>query len=80
MARRKAKTEDEKTIPEIAAEVARKTVSGKYKDGKLTPYGRRIAKIFDRAMPPEEVDEWGWNLSRKERAAIKRRAAEKKAA
>ena len=31
-------------------------------------------------MPPEKVDEWGWNLSRKERAAIKRRAAEKKAA
>ena len=31
-------------------------------------------------MPDEKVDEWGWNLSRKERAAIKRRAAEKKAA
>ena len=30
-------------------------------------------------MPDEKVDEWGWNLSRKERAAIKRRAAEKKA-
>ena len=36
MARRKAKTEDEKTIPEIADEVARKTVRGMYKDGKLT--------------------------------------------
>ena len=31
-------------------------------------------------MPSEKVDECGWNLSRKERSAIKRRAAEKKAA
>ena len=45
-----------------------------YKNGKLTPYGKRMAKFIDRALPPERVDEWGWNLSRKERAAIKRRA------
>ena len=48
--------------------------------GKLTPQGRSLAKLMDRIMPDEKMDEWGWNLSRKERAAIKRRAAEKKAA
>ena len=53
---------------------------GKSKDGKLTPRGRSLAKLMDRIMPDEKGDEWGWNLSRKERAAIKRRAAEKKAA
>ena len=80
MARRKVKTEDEKSIPELADESARKTVRGMCKDGKLTSQGRSLAKLMDRIMPDEKVDEWGWNLSRKERAAIKRRAAEKKAA
>jgi len=37
MARRKAKTEDEKTIPEMADALARKTMCGMCKDGKLTP-------------------------------------------
>jgi len=78
MARRKIKSEDEKSIPEMADESARETVRGICKDGKLTPQGRSLAKLMDRIMPPEKVDEWGWNLSRKERAAIKRRAAEKK--
>ena len=50
------------------------------RDGKLTPQGQRLAKLLDRALPDEKVDEWGWNLSRRERAAIKRRAAEKRAA
>ena len=80
MARRKAKTEKKKSIPEMADESARETVRGMYKEGKLTPQGRSLAKLMDRIMPDEKVDEWGWNLSRKERAAIKRRAAEKKAA
>ena len=80
MARRKAKSEEEKSIDEMADELARKTVRGMCKDGKLTPQGRSLAKLMDRIMPDEKVDEWGWNLSRKERAAIKRRAAEKKAA
>ena len=74
------KTFDKKSIPEIADELACKTVRGMCKDGKLTPQGRSLAKLMDRIMPDEKVDEWGWNLSRKERAAIKRRAAEKKAA
>ncbi len=80
MARRKAKTEKKKSIPEMADESARETVRGMYKEGELTPQGRSLAKLMDRIMPDEKVDEWGWNLSRKERAAIKRRAAEKKAA
>ena len=78
MARRKAKTDDEKTIPEIAAEAAQLSVKYMYKDGKLTPYGRRIAKIFDRALPAEKVDEWGWDIPRKRREEIKRRAAEER--
>ena len=80
MTRRKAKSEEEKSSDEIADELARETVRGMCKDGKLTPQGRSLAKLMDRIMPDEKVDEWGWNLSRKERAAIKRRAAEKKAA
>jgi hypothetical protein len=80
MARRKVKTEKKKSIPEMTDESARETVRGMCKDGKLTSQGRSLAKLMDRIMPDEKVDEWGWNLSRKERAAIKRRAAEKKAA
>ena len=80
MARRKVKAEAEKSIPELADESARKTVHGMCKDGKLTSQGRSLAKLMDRIMPDEKVDEWGWNLSRKERAAIKKRVAEKKAA
>ena len=80
MKSRKAKSDNEKSIPEMADEVTRATVRGMYKDGKLTAKGRQLAKLLDRALPDEKVDEWGWNLSRKERAAIKRRTAEKKAA
>ena len=80
MARRKAKTGKEKSIPEMADEMARTAVKSLCKDGKLTPQGQRLAKLLDRALPDEKVDEWGWNLSRRERAAIKRRAAEKRAA
>lgn len=49
-----------------------------YKDGKLTPYGRRVAKIYDDALPPEKVDEWGFLLTRKEREAFRREAEERK--
>ena len=49
-----------------------------YKDGKLTPYGRRMAKIYDDALPPEKVDEWGFLLTRKEREAFRREAEERK--
>ena len=77
---RKKKSFEDQTIDGMANELARDTVKSMYKDGKLTPQGRSLAKLMDRIMPDEKVDEWGWNLSRKERAAIKRRAAEKKAA
>lgn len=80
MARSKAKAEDEKSIPETADEMTRATMRKMCRDGKLTPQGRSLAKLMDRIMPADKVDEWGWNLSRKERAAIKRRAAEKKSA
>ena len=77
---RKKKSFEDQTIDGMANELARDTVKSMYKDGKMTPQGRSLAKLMDRIMPDEKVDEWGWNLSRKERAAIKRRAAEKKAA
>ena len=77
---KKKKSFEDQTIDEIANGLARDTVKSMYKDGKLTSRGRSLAKLMDRIMPDEKVDEWGWNLSCKERAAIKRRAAEKKAA
>ena len=77
---RKKKSLEDQTIDEMANERARDKVKSMCKDGKLTPQGRSLAKLMDRIMPDDKVDEWGWNLSCKERAAIKRRAAEKKAA
>ena len=80
MPRRTPTPESEQSIPEMVDEVTREEMRLMYKDGKLTAYGRRMSKFLKRALPDEKVDEWGWNLSRKERAEIKRRAAEKKAA
>ena len=80
MVRRKVKTEAEKSIPEMVDELTRQEIATWFKDGKLTAYGRRMSKFLERTLPDEKVDEWGWSLSRKERAEIKRRAAEKKAA
>ena len=80
MKSRKVNPGNEKSIPGIADEMARTAVKSLCKDGKLTPQGQRLAELLDRALPDEKVDEWGWNLSRRERAAIKRRAAEKRAA
>ena len=77
---RKKKSFDGQTIDGMANELTHDTVKSMCKDGKLTPQGRSLAKLMDRIMPDEKVDEWGWNLSRKERAEIKRRAAENKAA
>ncbi|WP_407450495.1 hypothetical protein [Fibrobacter sp.] len=77
---RKKKGLGVQTIDEMANELARDAVKSMCKDGKLTSQGRNIGKLMDRIMPDEKVDEWGWNLSRKERSKIKRRAAEKKAA
>lgn len=78
MTRRTKKPEDEQSIPEMVEGLSREEARRMYKDGKLTAYGREMAKILDRALPPEKVDEWGFLLSRKEREAIKREAEEKK--
>ncbi len=37
-----------------------------------------MAKLLDRALPAEKVDEWGFLLTRKELEAIRREAEEKK--
>lgn len=78
MARCKANSEAEKSIPEMVDDVMHEEMRQIYKDGKLTAYGRRMSNFLERALPDEKVDEWGWSLSRKERMEIKRRAAEKK--
>ena len=80
MVRYKVKTETEKSILEMVDDVTREEMRQMYKNGKLTAYGRRMSKFLKRALPDEKVDEWGWSLSRKERAEIKRRVEEKKAA
>ena len=68
MAWHKANSEDEKSIPEMVDEVTCEEMRQMYKDGKLTAYGRRMSNFLERALPDEKVDEWGWSLSRKERA------------
>ena len=68
MPRRNKSPESAQSIPEMADEVTRAEMRLMYKDGKLTAYGRRMSKFQERALPEEKVDEWGWNLSRKERA------------
>ncbi len=62
----------------MADELAHETVRQMYTDGKLTAYGRRMSKFLERALPDDKVDEWGWNLSRKERAEIKRQTEVKR--
>ena len=80
MKSRKVEPEEEKSIPEMVDEVTHEEMRQMYKDGKLTKYGRRMSKFLKRALPNEKMDEWGWNLSLKERAEIKRRALEKETA
>ena len=55
--------ESTQSIPEIVAELTREEMRQMYKDGKLTPYGRRMAKFLDRAFPAKKVDEWGFLLT-----------------
>ena len=55
--------ESEQSIPEMVDDVAREEMRQMYKDGKLTPYGKRMAKFLDRALPPEKVDEWGFLMA-----------------
>ena len=70
--------ESSQSIPEMVDELTRQEIATWYKDGKLTPHGRQMAKLLDRALPAEKVDEWGFLLTRKEIEAIKRKAAERK--
>jgi len=71
---------DGKSIPEIAAEQIREEMQRLTgKDGRPNARGRKLDRMLKKKYPAEKVDEWGWLLSRKERAAIKRRAAGEKA-
>ena len=70
--------ESSQSIPEMVDELRRQEIATWYKDGKLTPHGREMAKFLDRALPAEKVDEWGFLLTRKEIETIKRKAAERK--
>ena len=78
MPRHTPKPESSQSIPEMVDELTRQEIATWYKDGKLTPHGREMAKFLDRAFPAEKVDEWGFLLTRKEIEAIKRKAAERK--
>lgn len=70
--------ESSQSIPEMMDELTRHEIATWYKDGKLTPHGRQMAKLLDRALPAEKVDKWGFLLTRKEIEAIRREAEEKK--
>ena len=71
--------ESEQSILEMVADLTREEMRRMYKDGKLTSYGKRMGKLIDRVLPPKKVAEWGFLLTRKEKAMIKKRSAEKKA-
>ena len=78
MPRRPPPPESSLSIPEMVDELTRQEIATWYKGGKLTPYGRLMAKLLDRALPSEKVDEGGLLLTRKEIEAIRREAEEKK--
>ncbi len=63
MVRCKAKAESSQSNPEMADELTRQEIATWYKDGKLTPHGRQMAMLLDRALPAEKVDEWGFLLT-----------------
>ena len=63
MPRCKSNPESEQSIPEMVDELTRQGIATWYKDGKLTPHGREMAKFLDRALPAEKVDEWGFLLT-----------------
>ena len=51
------------SIPEMVDELTHQEIATWYKDCKLTPHGRQMAKLLDRALPAEKVDEWGFLLT-----------------
>ncbi len=50
MSRCKPKTESSQSIPEMVDELTRQEIATWYKDGKLTPPGRQMAKFLDRDL------------------------------
>ena len=50
MPRRKPKPESEQSIPEMVDERTRQEIATWYKDGKLSPHGRQMAKLLDLAL------------------------------
>ena len=78
MPRRTSSPDSSQSIPEMGDKLTCQEIATWYKDGKLTPHGREMAKFLGRAFPAEKVDEWGFLLTRKEREAIKRKATERK--
>ena len=63
MPRRKPNSESSQSIPEMVDELTRQEVATWYRDGKLTPHGRQMAKLLDHALPAEKVDECGFLLT-----------------
>ena len=55
--------ESSQSILEMVDELMRQEIATWYKDVKLTPHGREMAKLLDRALPAEKVDEWGFLLT-----------------
>ena len=55
--------ESSQSIPEMVNELTRQEIATWNKDGKLTPHGKQMAKLLDRALPAEKVDEWGFILT-----------------
>ena len=55
--------ESSQSIPEMVDELTRQEIAIWYKDGKLTPHGRQMVKLLDRALSAEKVDEWGFLLT-----------------
>ena len=63
MPRRTPMPDSSQSIPEMVDELTRQEIATWCKDGKLTPRGRQMAKLLDRALPAEKVDEWGFLLT-----------------
>ena len=42
--------ESSQSIPEMVDELTRQEIATWYKEGKLTPHGRQLAKLLDRAL------------------------------
>ena len=57
MPRRTPTPESEHSIPEMVDELTRQEIATWYKDGELTPHRRQMAKLLDRALPAEKVDQ-----------------------